>query len=142
MGKAGVARLATQTLQDAQAERSRGNAIQQRAATKASSNYWNGNWDLVDACAVKEFKWEDVKVEDLPEEMKKMTVDERKAFIAKKKAERISCQTKIQELTKKRATFVEAKLKELGEDGDTLDKVVVQTVREQAEAKGYKFAKK
>ena len=142
MGKAGVARLATQTLQDAQAERSRGNAIQQRAATKASANYWNGNWDWVDACAVKEFKWEDMKVEDLPEEMKKMTVDERKAFIAKKKAERISCQTKIQELTKKRATFVEAKLKELGEDGDTLDKVVVQTVREQAEAKGYKFAKK
>ena len=83
-----------------------------------------------------------MKVEDLPEEMKKMTVDERKAFIAKKKTERIACQTKIQELTKERASFVEAKLKEQGEDGDTLDKVVVQTVREQAEAKGYKFAKK
>jgi hypothetical protein len=142
MGKIGIARLATQSVQDALAEKSKGNAIQQRAATKASANYWNGNWDWVDACAVKEFKWEDMKVEDLPEEMKKMTVDERKAFIAKKKTERISCQTKIQELTKKRASFVEARLKELGEDGDTLDKVVVQTVREQAEAKGYKFAKK
>ncbi len=142
MGKIGIARLATQSVQDAQAEKSKGNAIQQRAATKASANYWNGNWDWVDACAVKEFKWEDMKVEDLPEEMKKMTVDERKAFIAKKKTERIACQTKIQELTKERASFVEAKLKELGEDGDTLDKVVVQTVREQAEAKGYKFSKK
>ncbi len=141
-GKIGIARLATQSVQDAQAEKSKGNAIQQRAATKASANYWNGNWDWVDACAVKEFKWEDMKVEDLPEEMKKMTVDERKVFIAKKKTERIACQTKIQELTKERASFVEAKLKELGEDGDTLDKVVVQTVREQAEAKGYKFAKK
>ncbi|MFP6898220.1 MAG: vWA domain-containing protein [Roseibacillus sp.] len=142
MGKIGIARLATQSVQDALAEKSKGNAIQQRAATKASANYWNGNWDWVDACAVKEFKWEDMKVEDLPEEMKKMTVDERKAFIAKKKTERIACQTKIQELTKERASFVEARLKELGEDGDTLDKVVVQTVREQAEAKGYKFAKK
>ncbi len=142
MGKIGIARLATQSVQDALAEKSKGNAIQQRAATKASANYWNGNWDWVDACAVKEFKWEDMKVEDLPEEMKKMTVDERKAFIAKKKTERIACQTKIQELTKERASFVEAKLEELGEDGDTLDKVVVQTVREQAEAKGYKFAKK
>ena len=45
----------------------------------------------------------------------------------------------IQDLTKKREEFVKARLKELGEDENTLDKVVVETVREQAGAKGYRF---
>lgn len=143
IGKSGQRRLATQNAQDEAALNNKGNAIQQRAATKASANYWNGNWDLVDACVAKDFKWENVKEADLPEEMKKMTIEERKAHIAKKKAERAVCQKKIQDLSKQRAEFVSAKLKELGENSDdTLDKVVVQTVRQQAETKGYKFEKK
>jgi hypothetical protein len=92
---------------------------------------------------VKDFKWDDVKEADLPEEMKKMTLDERKAFVATKRAQRGECQKKIQELNKARSEFVQAKLKELGESEDsTLDRVVVETVRQQAEAKGYKFEKK
>ncbi len=54
----------------------------------------------------------------------------------------MECQKKIQELSKQRTEFVKAKLKEMGEDEDTLDKVVVQTVREQAGSKGYQFEKK
>jgi hypothetical protein len=97
----------------------------------------------VDACTVKDFKWEDVKEADLPDDMKKMTLDERKAYVAEKRAKRGECQTKILELNKERSEFVQAKLKELGKSEDsTLDRVVVETVRQQAEAKGYKFEKK
>jgi hypothetical protein len=98
---------------------------------------------LVDACTVKGFKWEDVKEAALPDEMKKMTLDERKSYVAKKRAQRGECQKKIQELNKARSDFVQAKLKEFGESEDsTLDRVVVETVRQQAEAKGYKFEKR
>ena len=140
IGQVGKRRIAVQTAQDAQAEGARGNALQSRVRTKASANYWNGNWDWVDACMAKDFDWSKVKEEDLPEDMKKMTLAQRKAHIASKRAERKECQKKIVELTKARGEFVRAKLKEMGqEDEDTLDAVVIQTVRQQAEAKGYDF---
>ena len=94
------------------------------------------------ACMAKDFDWSKIKEEDLPEQMKKMTLAQRKAHIASKRAERAECQKKIAELTKARGEFVKAKLKEMGEEGeDTLNAVVVQTVRQQAEAKGYAFEK-
>jgi len=143
IGKSGQTRLENQTVQDEEALKIKGNAAQSRVRTKASANYWNGNWDLVDACTVKGFKWEGVKESDLPDEMKKMTLDERKSYVAKKRTKRGECQKKIQELNKERSVFVQAKLKELGESEDsTLDRVVVETVRQQAEAKGYKFEKR
>ncbi|MDP7654693.1 MAG: vWA domain-containing protein, partial [Roseibacillus sp.] len=142
IGQIGNERLQIQRAQDAAAEGAAGNAIQSRVATKASKNYWNGNWDLVDACMGKDFDWSKMKKEDLPEEMKKMTLAQRKAYVARKREERQKCQKKIAELSKARGEFVKAKLKEMGEDGeDTLNAVVVQTVRQQAEAKGYAFEK-
>ncbi len=142
MGKVGKARLETQIAQDAEARLAKGNAIQQRVQTKASANYWNGNWDLVDACNAKGFDWNKLKKEDLPEEMREMTVDQRKAYIARKKEERSLCQKNIADLSKARSEFVRAKREELGQKSeDTLDAVVVETVREQAGNKGYTFKK-
>ena len=140
IGRVGRQRLETQVAQDAEARKAKGNAIQSRVATKASANYWNGNWDLVDACHAKGFDWKSIKKEDLPEEMRKMSAEERKAYIATKKAERLLCQRKIAELSKERTMFVKAKREEMGqESGDTLDAVVVETVRQQAVKKGYTF---
>ena len=69
-----------------------------------------------------------------------MSAEERKAYIATKKAERLLCQRKIAELSKERTMFVKAKREEMGqESGDTLDAVVVETVRQQAVKKGYTF---
>jgi len=142
IGQVGKRRIETQQAQDELAEGAKGNALQSRVRTKASANYWNGNWDWVDACMAKDFDWSKIKEEDLPEQMKKMTLAQRKAHIAAKRAERAKCQKKITELTKARGEFVNAKLKEMGEDEeDTLNAVVVETVRLQAEAKGYAFEK-
>ena len=143
VGKIGKERVRAQVRQDANAEAnaSSGAAVQ-RSVSKASSNYYNANWDLVDASKDKGFKWADLKEEDLPDEMKKLNAEERKAYVAEKQKERDAIQVKIQDLNKKREVFVNAKRKEQGEGAEnTLDKVVAGTVREQASKQGYSFEK-
>lgn len=144
IGKEGAMRCANQKAQDgnALAKKESGAAVQ-RAVTKGSSNYHNANWDLVDACKAKGFDWTKLKEEDLPEDLKKLDEAGRKAYVATKETERKGIQEKIQKLNKDREEFVVEKRKELGEDAEnTLDKVVVNTVRDQARSKGYKFEKK
>jgi len=114
-----------------------------RAATKASGNYFNSNWDLVDACRDGRMKLTDVPQDQLPAEMKAMTPEQRTAHLAKMTAERAALQQKIQELTRQREAFVAEELrKQAATTGVvTLDQAIVNTVRSQAEASGYTFAK-
>jgi hypothetical protein len=144
IGVSGQERWVTQTEQDKNAEaNAQTGAAVQRAACKASHNYVNSNWDLVDACKTKGFKWEELKVTDLPEEMKKLDEAGRKAYVAKKEKERQAIQSQMQKLNEERDAYVNQKRKELGEEvEDTLDQVVVNTVREQALKKGYSFEEK
>lgn len=143
-GRRGASKLMDQAVQDknAAAKPSSGAAVQ-RAVTKGSSNYCNTSWDLVDACKQKEFDITKVKEKDLPKEMQKMTMEQRKAHVAKKAKERAAIQAKILELNKKRTAYVTQKRKELAEKTgkNTLDEAVVSTVRTQAEKKGYAFGK-
>jgi len=143
IGASGKRRVAEQVAQDANAAANKGSGAElQRVVSKASGNYWNANWDLVDACKTKDFKWEELKDEDLPEEMRKLDVEGRKKHVAEQQAKRDEINKQIQALNKEREAFVEKKLKEMGEsDENTLDKVVTRTVREQAEKKGYAFEK-
>ena len=109
-----------------------------RAASKATSNYSNGSWDLVDA------KKEGVSVgklkkEQLPAEMQSMSEGERNAYVEKKRADREKIQKRIQELNKKRDDFIAKNQKQQGKD--SLDSAVLKTIRVQAESKGYKFDK-
>lgn len=143
IGRDGQVKAEEQALQDANAlARRESGAAAQRAICKSSHNYWNGTWDLVDRTKTKDFKWSEVKEEDLPEEMKKLDEEGRKAYVAQKEAERKKIQEQIRQLNEEREAHVAKVLKERGEDaGNTLDKVVVNTVREQAEARGYTFEK-
>lgn len=112
----------------------------QRAVSKASANYFNDSWDLVDASKQKGFDITKVKEADLPEEMKKMSVDERKAFIAQKTVEREEIQKKVLALNKDREAFVAAKRKESAKT-DTLDTAMVKALHSQAEKKGIVWEK-
>ena len=87
-GKEGQLGWAKQQAQDKNAESSKEAALQ-RAACKATHNYYNKNWDLVDACEAKDFDWTKVKDEDLPKEMQGKTLEEKKAYVAGKKAARV-----------------------------------------------------
>ncbi|MGK0190283.1 MAG: hypothetical protein ACI9R3_006106 [Verrucomicrobiales bacterium] len=109
-----------------------------RAATKASSLYCNAHWDIVDACQQKDFKWTDIKKEDLPEELRKLSIEELKAHVETQLTCRQQLQTQILKLTQERDSWVGAKRKELGED-NSLGQAVSSAIRGQAEMKGISF---
>ncbi len=112
-----------------------------RAASKASANYSNSGWDLVDRCKEKNFDITKVAEAELPEEMRKLSVDERKTYVEKKRAEREELQKKLSTLAVERDKFVAEKQKEQSKD-PTLASAVTTAVREQAEKKGVSFEKK
>ncbi len=139
-GKDGLARQNAQDLNAAAAPAGAG-VLATRAVSKASSFYRNGGWDLVDRAKEKDFKLESIKTEDLPAEMQKLSLDERKEYIAKKDTERAEIQKHIGELAKEREKFLASELKKQGED-KTLGGAVTAAVREQAVKKGMTFEKK
>jgi hypothetical protein len=138
-GHAGAAGKANQLAQDENALQQReAGASVQRTATKSGRNYWNGTWDLVDASKQPDFRLDDLKEGDLPDEMRSMSPSERRDFIARKNSERVAIKKEIAELTEQRKRFVaEAELK--SSIAPTLDSAIIDTVRSQAAAKGFRF---
>jgi hypothetical protein len=113
----------------------------ERAVCKASGNYSNAAWDLVDALREKKIDPATLKVEELPEEMKNIPPAERTAFIEKAAKERAAIQDEIKELSKQRDAHVAEELKKNAEGGaKTLDQAMIEATRKQAAKLGYKFA--
>jgi len=142
-GSAGGAGKARQEAQDANAAAAPAGStvLATRAASKSSANYSNARWDLVDKAKEKDFDISKLKDEELPEELRKLSLEERKAFVAKKTAEREALQKELGALATAREKFVAEKLKEKGKD-NTLATAVTGAVREQASKKGVVFEKK
>jgi len=136
-GRAGAARQEAQDLSVASLAPASG-AVVQRSIAKASANYQNASWDLVDATKDKDFKLTEVKAEALPPEMQKMSLDERKAFIEKNAKERTAVQEQIKKLNLEREQYVAQKQKEIA-GTNTLDAVVIAAVREQSARANFKF---
>ncbi len=115
----------------------------QRAQAKAWSGYNCRSWDLVDASKEKDFKLEDVKAEDLPKDMQSMTMDERRAHLAKKGAERDAVNKQINETGQKRQKFIDDEIKAKGlSQANAFDEAVRATIRSQAAKRGYSFEEK
>lgn len=129
-----------QTLQDANAAKAAPAAEVSRALTKASSNYDNRNWDLVDAVCKDKVDPATIKKEDLPEELRALNEIDLKAHVAKLAAERTAVQEKIRILNEARETFLAAQAKATG-GPDTLDTAVAKTIRAQAAKAGLQWGK-
>lgn len=80
-----------------------------------------------------------VKDDELPEEMQKMSEEERKAFLEKKAAERKEIQAKIEELGKKRAEFIKDELAKKGSGDKSFDGEVTKMLKAQAAEKGIDY---
>lgn len=141
-GKNGAAGKMNQVAQDGNAAASPAGSqvLAARAASKASSIYNNSSWDLVDRSKEKDFDVKKLSEAELPEEMKKLTPDERVAYVEKKRAEREETQQKLKSLAAARDKFVAEKSKSDASES-TLGKAVSTAVREQAEKKGVQFNK-
>jgi hypothetical protein len=74
--------------------------------TKSSTNYVNNGWDLVDAIKNNKVKLEDLKAEDLPENMRSMSLNEKKAYIDARVKEREEIQSQIRSLDKERQQYI------------------------------------
>jgi len=95
--------------------------------------------DLVQKAAEGELNLGKMKEEELPEEMKKMSGEEREKYIEEKKLKREEVQKKIEELGKKREAYIEKELKKRSGSKDSFDKKVIESVKKHAAKKGIEY---
>ena len=137
MAKASEAR---QSEQDKNAQSASPGSMVQRAVSKSSVHYRNTDWDLVDAIEQKTVKLEELKDEDLPNEMRQMNEQEKNEYLKVKSEERNSIQRQIKELNEQRKIYVAKEMKKRADKGeDTLEKVIIKTIHEQVKKKNFKF---
>lgn len=120
-------RVATDAPMSAQADRAVNKAVNSRAYKE----------DLIQDIENETIKLEDVKEEELPENLKKLPPAERKKEVEKRIAERKAIKAEILELSKKRDEFIKAERAKLGKQ-DGFDAAVNKALSEQMLRKGIK----
>jgi hypothetical protein len=138
MGGRGAAR---QEAMDSAAQGVAPAAAAERAASKASGNYSNSGWDLIDAVKEKKVALKDVKDADLPKELQGKTVAEREVEVEKLSKRRGEVQQQIQALNAKREKFLTEQRAQQQNAPTTLGDALVTLVTQQAIGEGYEFAK-
>lgn len=139
-GTSAPASAARQVAQDANAETAGAPVAAQRALAKASPLYRNAGWDMVDAARESRLNIKEMKEEDLPAKMKKMTPDERQAFVDQQAKRREALQKEIQDLGLKRDTYVKEQMAKQGlTEKAAFDGVLRAAIRQQAQAKDFQF---
>lgn len=130
-----------QSEQDDNASGMSNQAACDRAVCKANSYYRNDSWDLVDACNnIEDFDLSKVEEKDLPENMQKMTVEERKQYVEQKNKERQEIQTKINDINKERAAYISKETAKLADKSqNALDTALRNCIRKQAATRNLKF---
>lgn len=132
---------ARQIAQDKNAATAAPGAGAERAAFKGSGKYANTSADLVDALAAGKVKLEEIKDEELPDEVRKLKPEERKEYVEKKQEERKKLQEEIKSLSEQRNKYIaeERKKQAKGDAGDTLDAALIKSIKDQAAKRKYEF---
>jgi hypothetical protein len=139
-GKEGQAALANQKAQDANAEKAGPGAAPARAAAKGGGLYRNERWDVIDRMKQDpNFDIKKVPADELCDELKKLTPEEREKYVKEVGAKRLAIQNEITELSKARDDYIRAEMKKRADKGDQgLDAALRGAIRDQAAAKGIK----
>jgi hypothetical protein len=138
-GDAGKEMATRQAEQDYNAYEMDAEVAIKRAKAKSSSAYKNSQWDIVDAVVEESIDIEIIDDEELPEEMKDMTPEERSAYVEQKRVEREKIRAEINDLTQKRDEYVAEQRR--NDPDNMLDKAIISAVSKQAIAKNFKFEK-
>ena len=110
----------------------------QRAMAKASEQYRNARWDLLDALDAEAVKLEEIKDEDLPKEMQDMSMEQRAAYVQEQAQKRGEVQAQIQKLADERKAYVAEQMKlQAAEGEETFDEALIQSLSSQAQEKGF-----
>jgi len=133
-GQSGSYKKELQMSQDKNAETyGRSNKVE-RAVCKSSHAYNNSQWDLVDATKESEKTLLEAKDEDLPKEMRSMSLDQRQAYVKQKSVERKTIQQEIQSLNKKRLEYIAANTSQQEKDA-MLDAAMLNAIKQQAKVR-------
>lgn len=133
-GRTGESKKRAQQDQDRNAESYGQSNKVERAVSKSSHAYTNSTWDLVDAAKNDDKVVKETEEQYLPQEMKGMTIAERKAYVDKKSAERSQIQKEIQTLNEKRRDFISKQSSGKAEEG-TLDASMIRAIKVKAKDK-------
>ncbi|WGH75113.1 VWA domain-containing protein [Tenacibaculum tangerinum] len=137
-GSYGYSKYSNQAKQDTNAESLNEAVIVKRAVTKSSKLYKNAEWDLVDASEEKEIDYSSLKKKQLPKHLQNKSTQEIKVYVDKKRKERAEIQEKIQELSKKRKSYVAKKQRESSKKNE-LESVMIKAIKKQAQKKNYSW---
>ena len=138
-GNQGRMKKEMQVMQDSNAESQSMSSKADRVAAKASANYSNATWDIVDAVEEKEVDITKLKDEDLPAELKGKTEKEKLQFIEETKKDRVHYQKNIQELSVQRQKYIDEELKKRSGEApvDDFGSSVNESIRKAALKNGY-----
>ena len=135
-GKKGEALKSRQDVQDSNAASMGAEATVQRSVAKAQGAYTNSGWDLVDAVKGREVSLGALKDEELPQEMRKMSLAQKEHYVQDLEKRRADLQSKINMTNEKRRAFIAAATKNNSTQG-TLDVAILTSVKEQAAKLGF-----
>jgi hypothetical protein len=137
-GASGASKKEMQATQDSNAETyGQANKVE-RAVSKSSHAYRNSSWDLVDASKENEEIVAKAKDDELPREMRGMSVPQRQVYVKEKGEERAKIQSEIQSLNKKRQEYLLANTpKEVNET--MLDAAMIKAIKEKAKGMNLSF---
>lgn len=135
---------ANQLRQDANAESLGKSVAVGRAGAKSGSAYQNRNRCLVDTYMADSRILEKVKVEELPDQLQKLSVEKREKYVKDMLAKRKSLQSQIAAAAKQRDAYLAEERKRLAEEGgqDTLGDAVVAAVVKQLSKSGFETGSK
>jgi hypothetical protein len=114
-------------------------AMAERAISKSNYNYSNSSWDLVDAYKADSTVILKLKEEELPEEMRNKSAEEKTKMVNDKLAEREKYQSEINELAKKREEFIAQEMakRALDKGEEDLGTSIIKSMNVTASKKGY-----
>lgn len=119
-----------------------GEAIALRCVTKASSLYDNSSRDLVDFMEKESNSIDQIKKEELPDALQKLSKKEQVALVEKMSAERESLKSQIEKLRRERDAFEAKERRKLADKGEkTLGDVVIETVTQQLKSAKFQIEK-
>ena len=139
-GAAGEAKLERQMEQDELSSDISAGLLAKRARSKSSSFYNNAGWDLVDAIKEGEIspeEFEQLEAEALPETMREMSAEEKRAYVDTKAGERSKIQQEITELSRARDAYVAEKKRKLAATAPSLSNALTGVVKKQAQQKDF-----
>ncbi|WP_366518850.1 hypothetical protein [uncultured Winogradskyella sp.] len=135
-GKLGVSKIQLQADQDTNAMGyNKANAVS-RTISKSSRLYKNSSWDLVDAESEADFSINELKENELPNELKGKSKKEIKSYISKKREERETLKSSISELNLLRRDYLK---ENTPRTHNGLESAMLNAIKSQAKKKNYNW---